>query len=209
VRDNNNNKPLHSYLNSYLLKTQILKDNKGKCGIYRWINSINNKSYIGSSINLHKRLSNYYSVGYLNNSLLKASSIIYKALLKYGYKKFKFEILEYCEPHDLLEREQYYIDYMKPEYNILKTAGSNLGSKVSLITKEKISNGLKKYYKTISLKKIIRIKVVNIQDGIISYYTSNLDLALYLQVSESTIIRYKNNNKLLLNKYIITNYIIN
>ena len=33
------------------------------------------------------------------------------------------EILEYCEPSKVLEREQYYIDLLKPEYNILKTAG--------------------------------------------------------------------------------------
>jgi hypothetical protein len=29
--------------------------------------------------------------------------VINKALLKYGYSKFKLEILEYCEPKDLVE----------------------------------------------------------------------------------------------------------
>ena len=34
------------------------------------------------------------------------------------------EILEYCLQSELLEREQYYLDLLVPEYNILKTAYS-------------------------------------------------------------------------------------
>ncbi len=50
-------------------------------------------------------------------------------MLKYGYSKFRLEILEYCSVENLLEREQYYIDLLKPEYNILAVAGSSLGYK--------------------------------------------------------------------------------
>ena len=59
--------------------------------------------------------------------IFKVKMSIYRALLKYGYSNFKFEILEYCKPENLIEREQYYLDKFKPEYNILKTAGSCLG----------------------------------------------------------------------------------
>lgn len=52
---------------------------------------------------------------------------ISKALLKYGYSKFRFEILEYCSVEELLKREQFYLDNYKPEYNILKVAWSTLG----------------------------------------------------------------------------------
>ncbi|KAF3937050.1 hypothetical protein ABW19_dt0203323 [Dactylella cylindrospora] len=55
--------------------------------------------------------------------------LINKALIKYGYSQFSLEILEYCKPKECLEREQYYIDFLKPEYNILKVAGSLLGFK--------------------------------------------------------------------------------
>jgi group I intron endonuclease len=55
--------------------------------------------------------------------------LIHKALLKYGYSGFKLEILEYCNKADLLNREQYYLDLLKPEYNIYKKAGSPLGYK--------------------------------------------------------------------------------
>lgn len=49
------------------------------------------------------------------------------ALLKYGYAEFRLEILEYCPSSIVLDREQFYIDKLNPEYNILKIAGSNLG----------------------------------------------------------------------------------
>jgi len=29
------------------------------------------------------------------------------------------EILEYCDPLNIISREQYYLDNLKPEYNIL------------------------------------------------------------------------------------------
>lgn len=57
--------------------------------------------------------------------------MIHKAHLKYGYSKFSLEILEYCEPDEVLLREQYYLDSLSPEYNILKIAGSLRGFKHS------------------------------------------------------------------------------
>ena len=55
-----------TYNNSLLSKPNALKDNKGKSGVYRWINRVNNKSYIGSSSNLYYRLLNYHNINYLN-----------------------------------------------------------------------------------------------------------------------------------------------
>jgi hypothetical protein len=37
------------------------------------------------------------------------------------------KILEYCEAEQCIEREDYYLFLLKPEYNILSKAGSNLG----------------------------------------------------------------------------------
>lgn len=53
------------------------------------------------------------------------------ALLKYGYNNFTLDILEYCSKDLLIEREQYYLDLLNPEYNILKQAYSLLGYKHS------------------------------------------------------------------------------
>lgn len=43
----------------------------------------------------------------------------------------------------MIFREQYYIDLLKPEYNICLIAGSTLGKKHSESTKEKISKSIK------------------------------------------------------------------
>lgn len=66
---------------------------------------------------------------------------ICKALLKYGYSEFRFEILEYCSLEELLKREQFYLDNYKPEYNILKVAGSTLGYQHSEASKILIGLG--------------------------------------------------------------------
>lgn len=47
--------PLIVYNNFEFEKISILKDNKGKTGIYRLINLVNSKSYIGSANNLTVR----------------------------------------------------------------------------------------------------------------------------------------------------------
>ena len=52
-------------------------------------------------------------------------------MLKYSYVNFSLDILEYCDKDILLKREQYYLDLLNPEYNILKKAGSRLEYKHS------------------------------------------------------------------------------
>lgn len=96
------------YSNADTQKLAAFKENKNQSGIYRWVNLHNNKSYIGSSVNLAVRFKDYYSISYLNRETKKSNSKIYRALLKYGYSSFRLEILEYCsEQAILIEREQY------------------------------------------------------------------------------------------------------
>lgn len=147
------------YLNPQDSKAIILKENKGKAGIYLWTNKINGKRYVGSSIDLSARLRNYFNLSYLASS--KDIMIIYKALLAYGFKNFTLEILEYCDPSVLLEREQYYIDTLNPEYNILKIAGSRLGVKHTLDTIEKIKAGALNRSKEALDKNLEHIKNLN------------------------------------------------
>lgn len=130
--------PVIIYRNADIDKLRIIKDNKGKSGVYRWVNLINGKSYIGSSVDLKKRIGHYFSFAYLERYVKKGKSQIYAALLKYGYSSFSLEILEYCDRSIAVSREQYYIDLLNPEYNILKKAGSSLGYKHSEETIEKL-----------------------------------------------------------------------
>ena len=62
---------------------------------------------------------------------------INKAILKHGYYNFRLDILEYCAPEECIEREQFYIDALKPEYNILNIADSSLGYKHTKETQAK------------------------------------------------------------------------
>ncbi len=115
--------PAAYYSNAEKCKFIIMKDNKNKSGIYRWTNRITGKFYIGSAVNLTKRLRFYYSSKSIENSLLIKRSYIYTSILKYGYSKFSLEIIEYCDLDILLQREQHYLDTLKPEYNIRKKVG--------------------------------------------------------------------------------------
>ena len=128
--------PVVSYENVQVSKTIIISQNKNKSGIYRITNIFNGQSYVGSSSNLSKRFYDHFNLNKVTKN--KEKSILYRAILKYGLESFKVEILEYCSVGDLLNREQYYLDLLLPQYNILKTAGSLKGFKHSEASIEQI-----------------------------------------------------------------------
>lgn len=98
--------PVVIYINADSQKELIVNDNRKKAGVYRWVNKENGKTYVGSAVNLSRRLREYFDF----NRISKGNMSINKALLKYGYSGFQLEILEYCEPSDVILREQFYID---------------------------------------------------------------------------------------------------
>ncbi len=69
-------------------KKTIIEYNNNKSRIYKWINNQAGKFYIGSSVYLSKRLLYYLNTKYITK--YKGKSIIYSALLKYGYINFTF-----------------------------------------------------------------------------------------------------------------------
>jgi group I intron endonuclease len=60
----------------------------------------------------------------MENYLKNYKSYIYNAILKYGHSNFSLTIIEYCEPEQCFEREDFYLSSEKHEYNILEKAGS-------------------------------------------------------------------------------------
>lgn len=126
--------PVKRYENAEVFKDEVLKDNRNLSGVYRWVNNLNGKTYVGSGVNLAKRLGSYYN----KKELSRNPRPILDALLKYGYNNFTLEILEYCPKTKVLEREQFYLDLLLPEYNILKHAYSLLGFKHSQESIEKL-----------------------------------------------------------------------
>lgn len=69
----------------------------------------------------------------------KGRSQICSALLSYGYSAFSLEVIEYCAAKEAISREQHYIDLIRPEYNILTTAGSSLDHIHTEEVKEKMA----------------------------------------------------------------------
>lgn len=181
-------KPILSICDINNNKTKILYQIYNKPGIYRWTNIKTNKVYIGSSVNLYNRLKNYLSFSFLKNKTKKGKSIIYNSLLKNNYCNFNLDILEYCHKKNLIEREQFYLDLLKPQYNICKIAGSskgykhseeviekirtlNIGKKHSNVTRKKIGNSnklaIRTNQKTNFLTKETRFKLACWNKGII------------------------------------------
>jgi group I intron endonuclease len=157
--------PVITYSNIEIKKPLIYKDNTNKSGVYRIVNNLNGKSYVGSSISLSNRFRFYYCLSCIKRVVGKESSAIYSAILKYGYSNFNLDILEYCELDILICREQYYINLLKPEYNILKIASSRFGHKLSKETKIAISISLRSRIISntfkLNKKKIIKSTISN------------------------------------------------
>lgn len=77
-------------------------------GIYIIENTINGKRYVGQSINIHERW---------NQHRYDPQPKMREDVEKYGWDAFKFDILEECPREILTERENHYIELLKPEYN--------------------------------------------------------------------------------------------
>jgi group I intron endonuclease len=117
------------------MKKHILKP-----GIYQFTNKVNGKRYVGSSKNIHYRKLDHLSMlrnGVHNNLHFQRS------FSKHKEDCFHWEVLEYCSLENMLDREQYYLDFFKPEYNILTNARNSSGIKRSQETRDKISRSRK------------------------------------------------------------------
>lgn len=142
--DTENLSPEFQYENLNEDKAKIMKEQKGKPGIYCLINKTTGHAYVGSSINIAKRISNYLSPAYLN-SRKNNNMPIHRALLKYGYSDFKLLILKSPSGYsNLCERETSIIAQVDPTYNVLKTGYSSQGYLHTEETKAKLSEMAKK-----------------------------------------------------------------
>lgn len=95
--------------------------------IYKILNILNNKMYVGSAINFNRRISNHVKLLKENRH---HSIYLQNAWNKYGEEKFVFEIIECVnDKHNLLKCEQFFLDSLKPKYNMASKAGSLLGFK--------------------------------------------------------------------------------
>ena len=100
-------------------------------GIYLIRNKINNKVYVGQSVNIKDRWSNHkreLEKGIHYNDHLQ------KSYNKYGKTNFEFKVIEYCEKEKLDELEVYWIKYfdsMKWEKGYNSESGGNKNKRFS------------------------------------------------------------------------------
>lgn len=147
----------------------------------------------------------------MEKTIEKNKSQIYNSLYKNGYSNFKLDILEYCEDkHLVVKREQHYIDKIKPEYNILKFAGSRLGlihSQFSkdLMKKNHTGKGKSISPDIISQRIITRSNgeltiVLNNNNGQSSSFISTRKAAEFIGVHHSYLAKSIKNNKFYLGR---------
>ena len=81
-------------------------------GVYKITNNITGDFYIGSSKDIKLRWASHKRPSAQKRL---PNSKLYKAMASYGLDNFTFEIIEKTD--NLREREQYYIEQLKPSYN--------------------------------------------------------------------------------------------
>ena len=84
------------------------------CGIYKITNAITGDFYIGSSKDVKHRWANHKCPSMWNKY---PNNPMYLDMQKYGTNKFVFEILTEVEEDSLKEKEQQFIQTLKPSYN--------------------------------------------------------------------------------------------
>lgn len=104
-------------------------------GIYRIVNTVNGKQYIGSAVNIRKRWG-------VHRCHLRGdkhhSAALQRAWNKYGEDAFMFSKVHCTQTEDLLYCEQWWLDMDQPEYNVLGKAGSSIGRRMDEQQKDTI-----------------------------------------------------------------------
>lgn len=142
--DKHNIKPVmvFEYLTNPDTKKLAYRTLKPFSGIYLIVNLVNGKYYIGSAVtgNIYMRLHKHL-FSKMGNVLVG------KAVEKYGLENFVFLVLELVPQQEtvdvklLLEREDHYIMYFKPEYNFAPLATNSVGWNHSEESIQKMKQG--------------------------------------------------------------------
>jgi len=207
------------------MKIDINQEVLKKWGVYKVTNLINNEIYIGStSESFQKRIWKHMS-DYLSwkNKMKKSSCpILYNSFKKYGIDNFKVEVLFYfnrkkdSKTNERIVRylEERFIRSLKPGYNICQfpTRGGipNLGRKLSKEWKQKISEKSKlyKHSKEVYQKKLKQNKqskaIYRIENENFLFEGTLAEISQKLNVSESSVYKWKNNKNNSERKFKIT-----
>lgn len=107
------------------------------CGVYRILNTSNGRAYVGSTKNAKNRKNDHFKM--LRNGTHHSKHLQNAYNLAVDKSVFKFQLLLRCEEGQLIDTEQYFINFMTPEYNILQLAGRTTGYKHTEETRSVLS----------------------------------------------------------------------
>lgn len=99
----------------------MILGNTTKCGIYKITNILDNKCYIGQSVDIYKRWCDHCKCGCGMDT--PKNNKLYAAMLEDGLENFTFELLEECPREELNKKEAFYINLYESNdygYNITK-----------------------------------------------------------------------------------------
>lgn len=92
-------------------------------GIYKITNQINNKCYIGQSVDIGKRWKDHAKCGLGIDA--PQGNKLYKDMQEIGIWNFSWELLEICPREQLNEKEKYYINlYQSQDFGYNSTKGN-------------------------------------------------------------------------------------
>ena len=95
------------------------------CGIYKITNTITDDFYIGSSKDIKRR---WAAHKWPSRWKRCKNNPMYIDMQNYGVENFVFEVLEEVEPEQLKEKEQQFIEALKPTYNDRNAKGWDIES---------------------------------------------------------------------------------
>lgn len=131
-----------------------IKNIPKKCGIYKINIKGIKKYYIGSSCNIYNRIIAHRNALKINKH---GNQHLQNIINKYGLESLEITILEFCKVDEQYDREQYYVDLLKPEINIrVVSVNTSLGLKASEETKLKMSLSRKGHITSEETKQKIR-----------------------------------------------------
>lgn len=94
-------------------------------GIYKVINLVNSKVYIGQSEHIERRWEKHHTAPF-NPNASQYNGPFYRAIRKYGIENFHFEVIEQCSKDKLDERERYWIKHYHTYLGFKNCKGYNL-----------------------------------------------------------------------------------
>lgn len=182
--------------------SKIDENQLSSVGIYKILNKINNHFYIGSSdrqfkerFKEHCRCYELYKEGNHKNN----HPILWAAYDKYGIDNFQVELIEILDEktsEEILQREEFYIQTLNPEYNICKfpTQGGkpNLGKKLSEDWKKHIKEKSSQYKHSEETLKIVtennkkgavKLKFINLETNEELNFNSWKDASNYFGIT--------------------------